>query len=160
MCKRFDLEPAKWAIAKVVAALAVCLAAYSATVPAVTGAMQKDASSPNSGQPSSAPVITATPDRVTVSGGHGSTDIRWDRGDGSVGFVFVTENARKAVLFATGHPGSMIHVDIIGGKVWVQYDGTSRPVAEELAAAGIPREEIVLAFHPADVRRHTAYAVG
>jgi hypothetical protein len=56
--------------------------------------------------------------------------------------------------------GSVIHIDIIGGKVWVQYDGTSRPVAEELVAAGIPREEIVLGFHPANVRQHTGFAVG
>jgi len=55
--------------------------------------------------------------------------------------------------------GSVVHIDIIGGKVWVQYDGTSRPVAEELLAAGIPREDIVLGFHPADVRRHTEFAV-
>jgi hypothetical protein len=55
--------------------------------------------------------------------------------------------------------GSVVHIDIIGGKVWVQYDGTSRPVAEELVAAGIPPEEIVLGFHPADVRPHTGFAV-
>src|SRR5438552_15025611 len=99
MCKRFDLESAKWAVAKVVAALVVCLAIYSGTAPAVRGALQKDASRPNSGQPSSAAVITATPDRVTVSGGHGSTEIQWDTGNGSVGFVLVTENAQKPVLF-------------------------------------------------------------
>src|SRR5438874_1759452 len=46
--------------------------------------------------------------------------------------------------------GSVIHVDIIDGKVWVQYDGTNRPVAEALVAAGIPREQIVLGFHPED----------
>ena len=56
--------------------------------------------------------------------------------------------------------GSVIHIDIIDGKVWIQYDGTSRPVAEELVTAGIPREEIVLGFHPADVRQHTGFAVG
>lgn len=56
--------------------------------------------------------------------------------------------------------GSVIHVDIIDGKVWIQYDGTSRPVAEELAAAGIPREDIVLAFHPAKLRPLTGYGVG
>jgi hypothetical protein len=56
--------------------------------------------------------------------------------------------------------GSVVHIDIIGGKVWIQYDGTTRPVAEELVAAGVPREDIVLGFHPADVRRHTDYAVG
>lgn len=55
--------------------------------------------------------------------------------------------------------GSVVHVDIINGKVWVQYDGTNRPVAEELLAAGIPREDIVLGFHPMELRRHTDYAV-
>jgi hypothetical protein len=56
--------------------------------------------------------------------------------------------------------GCVIHVDIRGGKVWIQYDGTSRPVAEELLAAGIPREDIVLGFHPAYIRPHTAFAQG
>src|SRR5258706_7132920 len=55
--------------------------------------------------------------------------------------------------------GSVVHVDIIDGKVWVQYDGTSRPIAEELTAAGIPREDIVLAFHPADLRGHRGFPV-
>lgn len=56
--------------------------------------------------------------------------------------------------------GSVVHIDIIGGKVWLQYDGTNRPVADELIAAGIPQEDIVLAFHPADVRPLTGFAVG
>src|SRR6266852_110243 len=47
--------------------------------------------------------------------------------------------------------GSVIHVDIIDGKIWIQYDGTNRPVAEELLEAGIPKNDIVLAFHPADL---------
>ncbi len=55
--------------------------------------------------------------------------------------------------------GSVVHIDIIGGKVWIQYDGTTRPIAEELLAAGIPREDIVLAFHPEDVRPYTHFAV-
>jgi hypothetical protein len=40
--------------------------------------------------------------------------------------------------------GSVVHLDIIDGKIWIQYDGTSRPVAEELLAAGVPRDDIVL----------------
>ncbi|HTU92858.1 MAG TPA: element excision factor XisI family protein, partial [Gemmataceae bacterium] len=40
------------------------------------------------------------------------------------------------------------------------YDGTNRPVADELIAAGIPQEDIVLGFHPADVRPLTGFAVG
>ena len=55
--------------------------------------------------------------------------------------------------------GSVIHLDLINDKVWVQYDGTNRPVVDELLAAGIPREDIVLAFHPAELRHHTEFAV-
>jgi hypothetical protein len=53
----------------------------------------------------------------------------------------------------------VIHLDIIDGKIWIQYDGTNRPVADELLAAGVPREDIVLGFHPEDVRRMTDFAV-
>jgi hypothetical protein len=56
--------------------------------------------------------------------------------------------------------GTVVHIDIIDGKVWIQHDGTNRPVAEELMAAGIPPEDIVLGFHPADVRSLTGFAVG
>ncbi|MBY0521751.1 MAG: XisI protein [Gemmataceae bacterium] len=56
--------------------------------------------------------------------------------------------------------GSVVHLDISGGKVWIQYDGTNWPVAEQLEAAGIPREDIVLAFHPAELRPLTGYGVG
>ncbi len=55
--------------------------------------------------------------------------------------------------------GAVVHIDIIDGKVWIQYDGTSRPVAEALVEAGIPREAIVLGFHPERVRKWTEYAV-
>jgi len=56
--------------------------------------------------------------------------------------------------------GSVVHIDIKDGKVWIQHDGTNRPVADELMAAGIPREDIVLGFHPADIRPLTGFAVG
>jgi hypothetical protein len=56
--------------------------------------------------------------------------------------------------------GSVIHIDIIDGQVWIQYDGTNRPVAEELIAAGMPREVIVLGFQPAHIRPHTGFASG
>jgi hypothetical protein len=47
----------------------------------------------------------------------------------------------------------------LNGKIWIQYDGTNRPVAEALLAAGIPREAIVSGFHPANVRQYTDFAV-
>ena len=49
--------------------------------------------------------------------------------------------------------------DIINGKVWIQYDGTEDGVGYALEAAGIPKEDIVPAFHPESVRVHTGYAV-
>lgn len=55
--------------------------------------------------------------------------------------------------------GSVVHIDIIGGKIWIQHDGTNRPVAEKLLDAGIPREDIVLGFHPEDLRKYTDFAV-
>jgi hypothetical protein len=54
--------------------------------------------------------------------------------------------------------GSVLHLDIRDGKVWIQYDGTEGGVAEELVKAGIPREHIVLAFKPPDIRPHTGFA--
>jgi len=53
--------------------------------------------------------------------------------------------------------GCLIHIDIIGDKLWIQRDGTEYGIAKELAEAGIPRENIVLGFHPSDVRKHTEY---
>jgi hypothetical protein len=55
--------------------------------------------------------------------------------------------------------GTVLHFDIIDGKFWIQYDGTDRPVVDELERAGVPKEDIVLAWHPSDVRPHTGYAV-
>ncbi len=56
--------------------------------------------------------------------------------------------------------GTVLHLDIIDGKIWIQHDGTDRPVARELESAGVPKEDIVLAFHPPHMRKHTGYAVG
>jgi len=55
--------------------------------------------------------------------------------------------------------GSVIHLDIIGDKIWIQHDGTSRPVAEELLAAGVSKDSIVLGFIPDDEREYTDFAV-
>ncbi len=54
--------------------------------------------------------------------------------------------------------GCPIHIDIIDSKVWIQHDGTNMPIADELLEAGIPQEDIVLGFHPADVRPLTGFA--
>lgn len=56
--------------------------------------------------------------------------------------------------------GAFLHLDIIGDKVWIQYNGTDQRIAGELVAAGIASEDIVLAEQPADLRPHTGYGVG
>jgi hypothetical protein len=55
--------------------------------------------------------------------------------------------------------GSVIHIDIRNGKVWLQHDGTNLEIAQQLLDAGIPREHIVLGFQPPNVRQHTPFAV-
>jgi len=55
--------------------------------------------------------------------------------------------------------GSVLHIDISEGKVWIEHDGTEEGIAERLVDAGIPREHIVLAFKHPDIRPHTNYAI-
>lgn len=54
---------------------------------------------------------------------------------------------------------NLVHVDIINGKVWIQRDGTEDGIGYELEAAGIPKNDLVPAFHPENVRPYTGYAV-
>jgi hypothetical protein len=55
--------------------------------------------------------------------------------------------------------GSIIHIDIREGKVWMEYSGTDARIGEELVAAGIPRRDIALGFQPAKLRPLTGYGV-
>ena len=56
--------------------------------------------------------------------------------------------------------GSIIHIDIRDGKVWIEHNGTDARLGEELVAAGISRNDIVLGFHPAELRPMTSYGIG
>jgi hypothetical protein len=56
--------------------------------------------------------------------------------------------------------GSIIHIDILDGKVWLEYNGTDARIGEELVAAGIPRDAIVLGFQPEELRSLTGFGVG
>src|SRR5262249_11060534 len=55
--------------------------------------------------------------------------------------------------------GSVIHVDIRDGKIWVQHDGTEEGIANRLLDAGILPEQIVLAFQHPNKRKYTPFAV-
>lgn len=53
----------------------------------------------------------------------------------------------------------LIHLEIIGNKIWVQCDNTEDGIANELVAAGIPKQDIVLGFHEPEVRKYTEFAI-
>lgn len=55
--------------------------------------------------------------------------------------------------------GCLIHIDIKGEKIWIQYDGTEIGVANELTALGVPKSDIVLAYLSTFARKHTEFAV-
>ena len=55
--------------------------------------------------------------------------------------------------------GSLLHVDIFEGKLWIQQDGTEDGVAGELVAAGVPKDRIVLGFRPPSLRSQSEFAV-
>lgn len=77
--------------------------------------------------------------------------------------IFDRENDRYS-LITVGWQGDkrvhgcLVHLDIINGKVWIQRDGTEYGIAKELVDNGIPKGQIILAFHPPEVREHTEYA--
>jgi hypothetical protein len=51
-----------------------------------------------------------------------------------------------------------LHVRIRDGKVWIEEDNTEEGIATELVRVGVPREDIVLAFHPPELRHLTEFA--
>lgn len=56
--------------------------------------------------------------------------------------------------------GCVLHVDIIRGKIWIQHDGTEEGLATRLVEMGVPRQDIVLAFHEPEVRQYTDFGTG
>jgi hypothetical protein len=85
------------------------------------------------------------------------------RGDIEVEMIFDEPNDHYELMYTGWNGpyrvhGSVLHIDIRNNKVWIQYDGTDAGVAEELVEAGIPRDQIVLAFKAPDIRPYTDFA--
>ena len=86
-------------------------------------------------------------------------------GDVQVETIFDDAQGHYELTYAGWHGhrrihGSVLHVDIRDGKIWIQHDGTERGIADELVEAGIPKDHIVLAFHPPQKRKYTTFAEG
>lgn len=86
------------------------------------------------------------------------------RGDVQIEMIFDDLNDHYELMYAGWNGpyrihGSVVHIDIRDGKVWIQHDGTEDGIADELVQAGIPHDRIVLAFKSPDIRLHTDFAV-
>ena len=53
----------------------------------------------------------------------------------------------------------IFHFDLIEGKIWLQRNISDYDIIEDLEAKGIPKKDIVLAFHSPEMRPYTDYAV-
>ncbi len=80
-------------------------------------------------------------------------------------YLVVDEKQDHYLLVETGwhHDyriyGTLIHLDIIDEKIWIQQDGTEEGVANELVSLGISPQQIVLAFKSLERRQITEFAV-
>ncbi len=77
--------------------------------------------------------------------------------------IFDTEHDHYQLVHAGWHRkqrqyGCIIHADIRNGKIWIQHDGTEAGFADELVELGVPKEDIVLAYHPPYKRPYSGFA--
>ncbi len=92
-------------------------------------------------------------------------DMKPSGGEIEVHQIFDTENDRYQIFHAGWDGfqriyGALIHIDLIGEKIWIQYDGTEDGVANTLVELGVPRQDIVLAYHSPFLRQYDGFAVG
>jgi hypothetical protein len=55
--------------------------------------------------------------------------------------------------------GMTVYVWIRDGKFWIEEDWTENGIATDLVRVGVPKEDIVLAFHEPKMRQYTDFAV-
>jgi hypothetical protein len=79
--------------------------------------------------------------------------------------LIVSEDRNNFLLITLGWEddvqvhGCLVHIEVIGDKIWIHRDGLEDGIANELVKAGIPKTQIVLGFHPPNIRPHTEFAV-
>ena len=52
-----------------------------------------------------------------------------------------------------------LYARIRDGKIWIEEDGTEEGIATGLLRSGVPKEDIVLAFHHPSLRPYTDFVV-
>ena len=93
------------------------------------------------------------------------TEIQSSNKDLETELIFDTERDRYQVVHVgwSGERriyGCSLHLDIRDEKIWIQHDGTEGGIANELVERGVPKQDIVLAFHSPFKRQFTEFAVG
>ncbi|CAD5924740.1 XisI protein-like protein [Planktothrix tepida] len=79
--------------------------------------------------------------------------------------LIVSEDRNNFLLITLGWEddvqihGCLVHIEVIGDKIWIHRDGLEDGIANELVKAGIPKTKIVLGFHPPNIRPYTEFAV-
>jgi hypothetical protein len=86
-------------------------------------------------------------------------------GDVSMQLLFDTERDHYQLMSVGWNGlrrvhGPLIHIDILHEQIWIQHDGTEGGIAHELVALGVPKEDIVLAFHAPYKRQYTGFGTG
>jgi len=74
-----------------------------------------------------------------------------------------TQNDHYQVLHSGWEKGKQVflvifHFDLIDGKIWVQRNVSDYDIIEDIEAKGVPKSDIVLAFHAPEMRKYTDYA--
>ena len=54
---------------------------------------------------------------------------------------------------------TIVYVRLRKEKFWIEIDGLEDGIATDLLDAGVPNEDIVLAFHHPTLRPHTEFAI-
>ena len=116
--------------------LVVCLVS-----PCIAGSVTQKAGTGIDGR--GRPIITATPERVKVGNDLASTDIAWNTGNGSQGFVFVTADDQPPVLVAAGSEGSRVIPWIQRGNyIFDLYgDAERRTLLSTVTVSGVAKLE-------------------
>ena len=92
------------------------------------------------------------------------TEIPYAHGDLKCRLI-ISEDRNDFLLITQGWEddlqvhGCLVHIEIIGDKIWIHRDGLEDGIASDLLRAGISKSQIVLGFHPPDVRPFTEFAV-
>ncbi|MBI5348303.1 MAG: XisI protein [Chloroflexi bacterium] len=107
------------------------LANYRRIIQTIIG--QHAEHTPSHGQIETMPICDLANDQYIL------VDVGWD----STGRV-------HAVVF---------HLHLHDEKIWIEWDGSEEGITQELLEAGVPKEDIVLAFYRPERRAMTEFAV-